>query len=182
MAYVLQLFVGKELNNIFLLCKKTLDLKIIYQQLEISVQAITYLPSRLQSNENITVQKDAISTLVKTLKSSLQQSYVKSVLTDINELTILNTIDNTKDFVKIKEIDTKLGIIHKKIDILVLLVTTRTFEIFKKNLKNDQFSILLKIAQRYLYVSATLVSSEHLFLDVGNNIQQNTQTLIQNWW
>ncbi|CAG8635954.1 26164_t:CDS:1, partial [Gigaspora margarita] len=46
--------------------------------------------------------------IVKTLKSSLQQSYNESVSTDISELTILDSmekiIDDAKDFVEIKEL------------------------------------------------------------------------------
>ncbi|CAG8609962.1 3585_t:CDS:2 [Gigaspora margarita] len=88
-------------------------------------RAILYLPSRFQSDESMSVRKDGerlacimltdnewilwmtISALVKTLKSSLQQSYIESVSTDISELTILDSmeeiINDAKDLVEIKK-------------------------------------------------------------------------------
>ncbi|CAG8664432.1 15805_t:CDS:2, partial [Dentiscutata erythropus] len=92
----------------------------------------------LSGNTYITISLiyPAISALVKTLKASLQQSYIESVLTDINELTILDAmeevIDDTKDFVEIREVDPELGIIHKKIDISIPMVTNGMLEKFKK--------------------------------------------------
>ncbi|CAG8708965.1 1463_t:CDS:2 [Dentiscutata erythropus] len=80
----------------------------------------------------------SISTLVKTLKGLLQQSYIESVSTDISELTIFDSmeeiIDDTKDFVEIKEVDLTLGIVHKKIDISMPMVTIGMVEKVKKAL------------------------------------------------
>ncbi|CAG8828803.1 18060_t:CDS:2, partial [Dentiscutata erythropus] len=57
-------------------------------------------------------------------------------LMDINELTILDAmeevIDDTKDFIEIREVDPELGIIHKKIDISIPMVTIGMLEKFKK--------------------------------------------------
>ncbi|CAG8467883.1 23415_t:CDS:2, partial [Cetraspora pellucida] len=92
----------------------------------------------LSGNTYITISLiyPAISALVKTLKASLQQFYIESVLTDINELTILDAIeeviDDIKDFVEIREVDPELGIIHKKIDISIPMVTNGMLEKFKK--------------------------------------------------
>ncbi|CAG8658103.1 12117_t:CDS:2, partial [Acaulospora morrowiae] len=76
-----------------------------------------------------------LALLIKTLKSSLQQFYIESVTTDISELTILDSmeeiIEDTKDFVEIKEVDLT-GIVHKKIDILVPMVTVGMLEKVKK--------------------------------------------------
>ncbi|CAG8801749.1 3930_t:CDS:2, partial [Racocetra persica] len=51
---------------------------------------------------------------------------------DMSELTILNSvkeiINDTKDIVKVKEIDTSLEIIYKTINILVLIITIRMLE------------------------------------------------------
>ncbi|CAG8776495.1 13421_t:CDS:2, partial [Gigaspora margarita] len=68
----------------------------------------------------------AILALVKTLKSSLQQFYIELDSTDISKLTFLDSIkeiiDNAKNLVKIKEIDPKLEIIHKKINISIPII------------------------------------------------------------
>ncbi|CAG8755238.1 19006_t:CDS:2, partial [Racocetra persica] len=62
----------------------------------------------------ISLMYPAISVLVKTLKSSLQQSYIET------------------DFIEIKEIDSTSEIIHKKIDISVLIITIEMLEKVKK--------------------------------------------------
>ncbi|CAG8638086.1 921_t:CDS:2 [Racocetra persica] len=75
---------------------------------------------------------------VKTLKLSLQQSYIESASADMGELTILNSveeiIDDMKDVVEIKEVDALLGIIHKTINISVLMITIGMLEKIKKSI------------------------------------------------
>ncbi|CAG8670913.1 9908_t:CDS:2 [Gigaspora margarita] len=121
--------------------------------------AIIYFPSWLQSDKNelndvlcgfeeitillgentyitISLMYSAILALVKSLKSLLQQSYIKSDSTDISELTIFDSmeeiIDDAKDLVEIKEVNLKLGIIHKKIDISIPMIMDGILEKVKK--------------------------------------------------
>ncbi|CAG8807586.1 22806_t:CDS:2, partial [Gigaspora margarita] len=92
----------------------------------------------LSGNSYVTISLmyPAISVLVKTLKSSLQQFYIETVSTDMSELTILDymeeIIDDTKDFIEIKEVDLTSEIIHKKIDISVSMITIGMLEKVKK--------------------------------------------------
>ncbi|CAG8722548.1 474_t:CDS:2, partial [Racocetra persica] len=84
----------------------------------------------------ISLMYPAISTLVKTLKILLQQSYIESASTDMGELTILDSveeiIDDTKDIAKIKKVDASLRIIHKTINISVPMITIGMLEKIKK--------------------------------------------------
>ncbi|CAG8701924.1 13197_t:CDS:2 [Ambispora leptoticha] len=91
----------------------------------------------------ISLMYPAISTLVKTLKILLQQSYIESASTDMGELTILDSveeiIDDTKDIVEIKEVDASLGIIHKTINISVPMITIGMLEKVKKVLYDSMY-------------------------------------------
>ncbi|CAG8545494.1 2682_t:CDS:2, partial [Cetraspora pellucida] len=91
----------------------------------------------------ISLMYPAISTLVKTLKILLQQSYIELASADIGELTILDSveeiIDDTKDIVEIKEVDALLGIIHKTINISVPIITIGMLEKIKKVLYDSMY-------------------------------------------
>ncbi|CAG8522104.1 3031_t:CDS:2, partial [Cetraspora pellucida] len=84
----------------------------------------------------ISLMYPAISTLVKTLKILLQQSYIESASADMGKLTILDSveeiIDDTKDIVEIKKVDASLGIIYKTINISVPIITIGMLEKVKK--------------------------------------------------
>ncbi|CAG8714869.1 2915_t:CDS:2, partial [Racocetra persica] len=164
-------------------------------------KAIVYLPSQLQSDENelndilcgfeeittllsrntyviISLIYPAISTLVKTLKILLQQSYIESASTDIDELTILDfveeIIDDMKDIVEIKEVDASLGIIHKTINILVPMITIGMLEKIKKlRFANTNMVIQTKKHLKSLYELECEIHPTPKHLTSLSNIQHN---------
>ncbi|CAG8790403.1 25578_t:CDS:2, partial [Racocetra persica] len=157
-----------EFKEVLLVLQRILYLHMgeVIAKLLDDVLAIVYLSSQLQSDENklndilcsfeeiitllsrntyvtISLMYLAISILVKTLKILLQHSYIESALADMGKLTILDfvkkIIDDTKDVIKIKEVDTSLGIIYKTINISALMITIEMLEKVKKVLYDSMY-------------------------------------------